>query len=260
MMRSLMFVPSKMKMMVKIPVSDADAFIIDLEDSINEEDKQQALEEACEFLSTTPNKVIYIRVAGNHLDDEFSKLNKYVFKGYMIPKFENPDDYSKYTKYFEGKEIIALVETPLGIVNIKEIASSSIVTMIAFGAEDFTSTIGMKNNANSLNYARSTIVTYSKAYKKLVIDTPSFILDDIEALDNEIQIAVDMGFDGKLAIHPKQIGRINELFKYFDFDNMKAIVAEYEKKGEAVLRIGDKVYEKMHIAHYKRILKEHGII
>lgn len=258
-MKSLMFVPSKPKMLKKIPASEADAVIIDLEDSINEADKQQALEDACGFLSTQSDKVIFVRVSGNHLDEEIEKLDKYTFAGYMIPKFENPDVYKKYETYFERKDVIALVETPMGIVNLKEIASSPFVTAIAFGAEDFTSVIGMKNCADSINYARSAIVTYGKAYGKTVIDTPSFVIDDMGALEKDIQIAVDFGFDGKLSIHPKQVAKINELFQYLDLDKIKGIVAEYEAAGEAVLRIDDKVYEKMHIAHFKRILKEHGI-
>ena len=258
-MKSMMFVPSKPKMLGKISNSEADAFIIDLEDSINEADKRKALDDACEFLSSQQDKAIFIRVAGNHLDEEFEKLSQYSFAGYMIPKFENPDDYEKYKSFFEGKRIIALVETPIGIANIKEIASSPIVDIIAFGAEDFTSAIGMKNCADTLNYARSAIVTHGKAYGKTVIDTPSFIIDDMEALEKEIQIAVDLGFDGKLSIHPKQVARINELFQLFDLEKMKEIVTQYEDAGKAVLRIGNKVYEKMHISHFKRILKEHGI-
>lgn len=258
-MRSLMFVPSKSKMLAKIPASDADVFIIDLEDSINEACKQQALEDACEFLPRISEKNVYIRVDVNHLDEEFKKLSGLSFSGYMIPKFERPDDFAKYMDYFEQKDVIALVETPIGIVNIEKIASCSFVSVIAFGAEDFTSSIGMKNFAEGLNYARSTIVTYGRAFGKKVIDTPSFIIDDIEALDKEIQIAVDMGFDGKLAIHPKQVGRINELFQCFNLDSIKSIVEQYDASGEAVLKVGNKVYEKMHIAHFKRILKEHGI-
>lgn len=258
-MKSLMFVPSKPKMLGKIVSSEADACIIDLEDSINEADKEQALEDACEFLATKPEKTIYIRVAGNHLLNEFERLSAYSFAGYMIPKFENPDVYKQYSSYFEDRDVIALVETPIGIVNIKEIASSPIVTMIAFGAEDFTSSIGMKNCAETLNYARSVIVTYGKAFGKQVIDTPSFIIDDMDALEQEIQTAVDMGFNGKLSIHPKQVAKINELFQLYDFDKMKEIVEQYEAAGQAVLRIDDKVYEKMHISHFKRILKENGI-
>ncbi|MBO4733224.1 MAG: CoA ester lyase [Clostridia bacterium] len=258
-MRSLMFVPSKPKMLGKIELTDADAYIIDLEDSINEKDKYQALKDTCEYLSSKPNKTIYVRVADNHLVEEFSELDKYSFAGYMIPKFENPNEYEQYTPYFNRKKVIALVETPMGMVNIKAIANSSIVSMIAFGAEDFTSSIGMKNCSETVNYARSTLVTYGKAFGKPVIDTPSFIIDDIEELKKEVQTAVDMGFDGKMSIHPKQISIINELFQMYDLNKMQEIVERYEKAGQAVLRVDDKIYEKMHIAHFKRILKEHNI-
>lgn len=258
-MKSLMFVPSKPKMLGKISSSNADACIIDLEDSIIEEEKQRALEDACEFLDRTTEKAVFIRVARNHLDEELERLSSLTFRGYMIPKFEEPDEFIKYTPYFEGKDIIALVETPKGVVNLNAIASSPMVSMIAFGAEDFTSVIGMKNCKESLCFARSAIVTYGKAYGKLVIDTPSFIIDNMDALEEEIQTAVEMGFDGKLAIHPKQVEKINELFQCYDIDNIKSVVEKYEEAGEAVLKIGDKIYEKMHISHYKRILKEHGI-
>lgn len=259
-MKSLLFVPSKPKMLEKIKSFEADSIIIDLEDSISEDCKRQALEDACHFLSADNEKDIYIRLDGNHLEEELFKLNDYSLSGYMLPKFENPDIYLKYNHYFSNKRIIALVETPLGIVNIKEIACSSLVDIIAFGAEDFTSSIGMKNSVETLNYVRSVIVTYGKAFKKNVIDTPSFVINDDELLAKEVQVAVDLGFDGKLAIHPNQISIINKLFQMYDLDEMKAVVAKYESSGEAVLRIDDKVYEKMHIAHFKRILKEHGII
>ena len=258
-MKSLMFVPSKPKMLEKILTSEADACIIDLEDSINEKDKQQALKDACSFLATSPDKSIFVRVDSNYLQEELYKLSDYAFRGYMIPKFETPNAYMQYAPYFKGKDIIALVETPMGIVNLKEICSSPDVTIIAFGAEDFSSSIGMKNCAESLTYARSAIVTYGKAYGKVVIDTPSFILDDMKSLEQEIQLAVDLGFDGKLSIHPKQIKTINEMFQYFDLDKIIEVIRRYEMEGEAVLRMNDKVYEKMHIAHFKRILKEHGI-
>ena len=259
-MKSLMFVPSKPKMLGKISASASDAYIIDLEDSIKEEDKEQALSDALEYLATSPNEDIYVRVNGDHLEDEVLKLKDTCIRGYMIPKFENPDNYSSSVRDLIGdKEVIALVETPLGIVNLQQIASCKFVSSIAFGAEDFTSAIGMKNCAEYLNYARSAVVTFGRAYGKHVYDTPSFIIDNEVDLEREIQIAVDMGFDGKLAIHPKQIEKINCLFQYFDIDNIKEIVDQYEAAGQAVLKIGEHVDEKMHISHFKRILKEHNL-
>lgn len=259
-MKSLVFVPSIPKMLNKISAMDADAYIIDLEDSINETEKAQALDAAYEFLTLRQdNSRIFVRLAGNHLEDELDRLSHCSFLGYMIPKFERPEDYDRYNRYFSDKVIMALVETPVGIVNLKEIAGHPMVSMLAFGAEDFTSLVGMKNAPEYLNYARSKIVTYGKAFKKPTFDTPSFVIDDTETLKNDIQTAVDFGFDGKLAIHPKQIALINEMFRYYDLDNIRTIVKQYEETNAAVLRIGNNVYEKMHIAHYKRILKEHGI-
>ncbi len=260
-MKSLLYVPSTPKMLNKIFSSEADGFLIDLEDSIKEDDKKQALEDAFNFIkdNPNPNKEFFVRVAGNHIEEEVEKLNGLSFRGYMIPKFEKVIDYEKYKNYLSCKDVIALVETPLGLINIKEIASCSFVTMLSFGAEDFTSAIGMKNCTDTLNYAKSTLVTYGKAFHKPVYDTPSFIINDDTALHDDIQSAVDLGFDGKCAIHPKQVKIINELFKYYDLETIKKVIKQYEDSGKAVLQIGDKVFEKMHIAHYKRILKEHGI-
>lgn len=258
-MKSLMFVPSKPKMLAKISLSEADACIIDLEDSIPEDAKEQALADAIQFLKNGTDKKIYVRVNRERIYSEIDSLKNTPINGYMIPKFEKPEDYENLTDFFVGKEIIALVETPMGIVNLCNITSCSFVTSVAFGAEDFTSFIGMKNCAEYLNFARSSIVTYGKAFGKLVYDTPSFVIDNEDELEQEIQVAVDMGFDGKLAIHPKQIDKINKLFQYFDVDYIKNVIEQYENSGEAVLKIDGHVYEKMHIAHFKRILREHGI-
>ena len=256
-MKSLMFVPCRQKMLEKIPALDADAYIIDLEDSVNESEKQQALELACAFLMEPRKETCFVRLAGNHLEEELARLSPLSFAGYMIPKFECAEDYRAYEAYFRKKEVIALVETPLGLVNLRETASCGFVSMLAFGAEDYTAAAGMKNCAETLFYARSRLVTYGKAFRKPVFDTPSFVLDDADALEREIRLAVDMGFDGKLAIHPGQVTMINRLFQCSEPEYMRQIVAQYEAAGEAVLRIGDKVYEKMHIAHMKRILAEH---
>ena len=257
MMKSLMFVPAKPKMLAKIPSFEADGFILDLEDSIAEPDKAQALDGVCAFLSERDGHDIFVRIARNHADEELSRLRPFSFLGYMFPKVESAAEVESLATMSGGKEIIALVETPMALVNIREIAACPSVSRLAFGAEDFTSAAGMKNAPDSLLFAKSTIAIHAKAFGKPVYDTPSFILDDLDALSREIQTAVDLGFDGKMAIHPKQVPLINEGFRYFDLDHIRSVVAQYEAAGQAVLRLGDHVYEKMHIAHYKRILKEH---
>ena len=256
-MRSLLFVPAVEKMMNKISGFSADGYIIDLEDSIPLEKKQSALEELISFLKSCPAN-IFVRLDSNLIDNEITVLKQFNLKGYMLPKFESPEQYEKYVDKFSGRQIIALVETPLGMVNLEKIAACEWIDAMAFGAEDYTSSIGMNNNAEMIYHARSRIVMFGKAFRKCVYDTPSFILNDQEALAAEIQLAKDIGFDGKLAINPKHVSLVNEIFKSCDKEYIKSVIDRYQAGNEAVQVIDGKVYEKMHIDHLKRILKESG--
>ncbi len=255
-MRSILFVPAKWKMLSKIKTFNADSYIIDLEDSISINEKVEALNETKRYLSEYDCQNIFVRIDRGFLNEQLNVLHSYKFRGFVLPKFENGGDFLQFINLFHEKEVMALVETPKGLINIRNIVECPWVDSIAFGAEDFTSCIGMKNVAEYLNFAKSLLVVYAKAYNKKIYDTPSFIIDNFELLKEDIQKTVDMGFDGKLSINPKQIQMINELFKCCDFEYMKNIIEIYEKSGKAVLKIDNRVYEKMHIAHFKRILKE----
>lgn len=256
-MRSLLFVPAVDKMMNKISSFSADGYIIDLEDSIPLERKQSALDELISFLNSCPAN-IFVRLDTNFIDNEITVLKQFDLKGYMLPKFETPEQYEKYVDKFSGRQIIALVETPLGMVNLEKIAACEWVDAMAFGAEDYTSCIGMINNAEMIYHARSRLVMFGKAFKKYVYDTPSFILNDQDALVSEIQLAKDMGFDGKLVINPKHVPVVNNIFKACDIEYINSVIERYQATNEAVQVIDGKVYEKMHIDHMKRILKESG--
>lgn len=255
-MHSLLFVPARKKMLQKITGSQADACIIDLEDAILPEDKEAALEELIAFLREFHAEKIYVRLDGRHIQRQIAALQGLAFAGYMLPKFETPEVFEQWRDLLAEKQVIALVETPKGAVNIERIVQCPWVNAVAFGAEDYTSCTGMTNSPETLHYVKSRIVMYCKAYEKPVYDTPSFILDDMEMLRTEAERALDMGFEGKLAIHPKQITVINQVFTACDAEYLASIIAQYESGGEAVLKIDGKVYEKMHIAHMKRILKE----
>lgn len=252
-MRSLLFVPVREKLLKKVGLLGADAYILDLEDSIVEEEKEAALRVLQTFLNDVDKNIsIIVRVNKNRYLEEINELKKYEV-GFMLPKFETFDEYSKLPL---GKKYIALVETPKGLVNCKEIAMCRHIDSIAFGAEDFTASIGMDNDIALLQFQKSMLVTYAKAYGKKVFDTPSFKLDDIEAFHKEVDNARALGFDGKMAIHPKQIDTINHIFSITDCKYIHEVIETYEKCGGAVQVIDGKVYEKMHISHLKKILKE----
>lgn len=258
MLRSLLFVPAKEKMMSKITALNADGFIIDLEDSINEEEKSDALKLLCSYLHEHPEcSNIYVRLNKTRFEEEAIALNSFNI-GFMLPKFETSEDYSRIEGIWNQHKLIALVETPIGVINIQQIAQCPWVDAIAFGAEDYTASVNMLNDDALLLPVKSSLIVSAKAYGKKIFDTPSFKINDQEAFEKEVSNSVSLGFDGKLLINPKHIEFVNKSFADADLDHLAYIVAEYEKSGEAVAVIDGKVYEKMHINRFKRIIKENS--
>ena len=257
--RSLIFIPAKEKMLNKIKEFNADIYIIDLEDSIENAEKENALNILTQYLDNMLEKSnIFVRINSDNYLKELEMLEKYKEIGFMLPKFEYGNQYDDVEAILKEHEVIALIESPLGIVNIQEIVAREFVNAVAFGAEDYTAKVNMKNNKDNLIYQKSRIVNYSKAYNKKVFDTPSFKINDYEGFKEEVESSVDLGFDGKLLIHPKHIEYINDAFGNIDLEKYKDIIGRYEESKEAVVVIDGVVYEKMHINRMKKIIKENG--
>lgn len=257
--RSLLFVPAKEKMLAKIPSMTANAYIIDLEDSIPEEEKEEALMRVVNFLegrSSVSN--IIVRINSNYADRELAKLSKYAEIGFMLPKYEKANPYDKYKEVLKGNFTIALIESPRAIVELPDICTKKYISALAFGAEDYTAKVNMENSVEYLFFQKSMLVTYAKAYDLKVYDTPSFKLNDETEFEREVKDAMSLGFDGKMAISPKHVQFINETFNSNDLEYMKSIISRYEKDGNAVVIIDGKVYEKMHINRFRKIIKENS--
>lgn len=253
---SLLFVPAKDKMLAKIESFDADVYIIDLEDSIEDSDKEDAVERLVDWLRTNVEKhKITVRLNKSSYKTELEKLKEFNVD-FMLPKYEEFDDYSLDDTSWYNHKIYVLIETAKGLINIGRLLAHQKIYAVAFGAEDYTASVGMKNSIDNLQYQKSRLVSYARAYGKLVYDTPSFQLNNEEAFEAEVDNAFDLGFDGKLAINPRQLSYIKKAFSGGDLTSMQKIVDLYEKEQKAVLMVDGKAYEKMHIAHMKKIIKE----
>lgn len=257
--KSLLFVPAKDKMLAKIPSMNANAYIIDLEDSIPEEEKEEALCRTVRFIDGLSSaSCIIVRINSNHAGKELAELYRYSDIGFMLPKYEIKNPYDEYKDLLQGHYTIALIETPSALVNLCDITKKDYLNALAFGAEDYTAKVNMENKVDYLYFQKSLIVTYAKANNLQVFDTPSFKLDNEADFEREVKDAVSLGFDGKMAISPKHIQFINDSFNYNDLDYIRSVISRYEASGNAVVVIDGKVYEKMHISRFKRILKENS--
>ena len=130
-----------------------------------------------------------------------------------------------------------------------EVASSCPrVKRIAFGAVDYTLDMGIKlsGNGNELFYARSKLAVASRAAGiEGPIDTVYVNLKDDEGLREDCRTARELGFSGKLVIHPSQVAPVNEIFSPAQSEIEFAIkvvqaFAEAESGGVAAVQLDGK--------------------
>lgn len=255
-LRSLLFIPALEKFLSKVERLKADAFIVDLEDSITPADKPAALERATAFFRTYNGSApCFARLNRSRLEEELAALRSFSsVAGFMIPKTEGAKDLEPYRQVLAGKLVIALVETPLGMARLEETASADLVDILALGGEDLTCALNAESSFNTFYYYRSRIVMYAKAFGKLVYDTPSLNYRDVDVLTRELVEVAALGFDGKLAIHPSQTGPIEQAFTRCDPEEAAKIVQAFEGSGQGVLVYNGKVYEKPHIDRLRKLL------
>lgn len=255
--RNLLFVPAIEKFLSNILLLEADGFIIDLEDSIPENQKSESLERTIHFLSKNDiKKDVFIRVNNNNYENEIRQLQVFDIKGYMVPKVENKKIINHISTLLNSNQkLIALIESPIGIINLEQILLEKQISMLAFGAEDYLSRIGVDYTEEILLYPKSKIVTYAHAYNLEVFDSISLNYTETKLLREEVNYSKKMGFTGKLAIHPNQLKTINDVFTVYDKSYYESIIQEYEKSNEGVVLIDGKIYEKPHIEKFKKFLK-----
>jgi citrate lyase subunit beta/citryl-CoA lyase len=110
---------------------------------------------------------------------------------------------------------MCMIESAAGVLNAVEIASCHRrVAALIFGAADYSMEVGctITEDGRSLLAAASRIILAARAAGIAAIDTPYMKLDDPDGLARSSRLARELGFDGKSAIHPAQVGSINAAF------------------------------------------------
>ncbi len=209
----------------------ADAVILDLEDAVAIDEKVAARQAVLEALKKPRPCKGYVRV--NALDTPFcygdllAVVERWL-DGVVLPKAESAAhvltvDWLLTQLERErdlpagGIDLIPIIETGRGVAAVKEIAGSGPrVKRLAFGAADYTRDIGMRwtLEEGELAPTRAAIVLASRvAGIESPIDTPFLhVGKHRDSLHRTTELARDIGFQGKLCIHPEQIDPVNQVF------------------------------------------------
>lgn len=266
--RSLMFTPGTNKeRLLKSVSSEADALLWDLEDAVHPDEKAAAravIQEALDELEDKPAKPIFLRVNqyGTEWYAEDVKLARHEnVNGIMLPKAESARQVQEtWDGMGANGELIVLVETAVGIVRLEDIFSNPNVSGVAFGAIDYAVDADLTLTEAGLEaiYARSRIVTYAKAAGiDGIYDTVFADIHNTESLQKRAVSARALGFNGQMAVHPKQIETIHEVYSPSreDIDWAVKVLhhAEHEEKGAGVFMLDDKMVDRPIIEKAKQI-------
>ncbi len=250
MLRTLLFAPANVTRRVDKALGlNADAIILDLEDSVPIAEKSMARTLVAEALQKPRKGLAYVRVNALTTMMTIDDINAVVcpeLDGIMLTKVEEPVDLQKadwLIEHLEEKQsmsagsfdLIPLVENAKGVHNAYEIARAvPRVKRLCFGAVDYSADIGVEltEQGSELFYARSHLVNASRAAGlEPPIDTVYPDVKNPEGFKKDVQIAVNLGFQGKLVLHPDQVEEANKSFSPSEeeIEYAKNVIAAFEK-------------------------------
>ena len=203
-----LFVPAdRADRFAKAASAGPDAVIIDLEDAVAPQVRERAREQLPEGLSFVPPDMpvlLRINAAGTEWHEaDIATAAHLRLTAVLLPKAESADELRRVEDHC-GCPVIALVETAIGLHRAVEIAEASV--RIAFGSIDFAADLAMAHTRQSLLAARSALVIAARlAGQPAPIDGVTTAIHDADLIADDCAHAVELGFSGKLLIHPAQI-------------------------------------------------------
>ncbi|NNH01883.1 CoA ester lyase [Acinetobacter sp. ANC 5414] len=214
--RSYLFVPAnRVERFEKALNTGADAVIIDLEDAVPVELKVSAREMLKQWLVEHPEYQVLIRVNAKQTtwfaeDIQLAKFDN--VSAIVLPKTESAADLEAIIQ-LRNIAIYPLIETPLGVANVREIATAVATRALMFGSIDFQLEMNMQGSYHELLYFRNEIVLASRlANIEAPIDGVTVDFKDTALIQLETEQAKNLGFAGKLCIHPNQVELVNQVF------------------------------------------------
>ena len=219
--RSYLYVPgSNPRRIENALASEADAVVLDLEDAVAPNRKEEARETVAGFLRSGDEKPIFVRVnaPGSALaEEDIEAVAGPNLAGLRPPKTESAEAVRRVAKRLEDLRceagIQCLIESALGLELVFEIARAhERVVGMSLGEADLAADLGVRDDVGLL-YARSRLVVATRAAGLPgPVQSVYTNVRDEEGLRRSTEEGKNQGFVGRSAIHPNQLSTINEVF------------------------------------------------
>ena len=187
----------------------ADVVILDLEDGVAAKDRDAARAALIDTPLDPGRTVVRVNPSGtaDHQRD-LEVLARTSYTTVMLAKTEAAEQVRALTPL----DVVVLVETPLGALAVVDAAQVDNAYAVMWGAEDLFAVLGGTSNRypddsyrEVAKHVRSQSLLAAKAYGRLALDSVYLDIKNLDGLAREVDDAVAVGFDVKVAIHPTQI-------------------------------------------------------
>ena len=254
-MRSIMYIPgNNPKMIQKAPEIPADIITLDLEDSVPPAEKETARQLVKENLkyAATGGAQVFVRINNwetQLTNDDLEAIVWPGLDGVTLAKTGCADDVKRLEWKLEELElrrgipvgtvkISMLLETAKGVINAAEccLASKRNVNAI-FGAVDYCRDMRVKLTSEAVeqNYARAHVAVACRMAGIVAIDAPFVDYKDIPAFEKNVADGRQMGYEGRMIIHPGQVEPSNKMYAPdpADVEWALGVVKVFEEEGIA---------------------------
>ncbi|MCP5182960.1 MAG: CoA ester lyase [Pseudomonadales bacterium] len=288
--RSLHFVPgASEKMLHKSLDTRADGLVLDLEDAVTPDRKDEARRVVAAWLAdvdfrgkertvrinplTTPWGLADVRATMQHPPD-----------AYVVPKVSSLDELMTLDKAIHALEveyghspggvglILVSTETARGALNVSTFPDCHRVIALSWGAEDLSAALGATGNRlpdgsymEVFRHCRTMTLLSAVAGNVQPLDTVFVDIRDHAGLERESLEGAWMGFTGKITIHPAQIDIVNKAFtpSVAVVETARRLVeafAEEEKQGRMAFSFEGQMVDVPHLTRARRLLERHAQI
>jgi len=284
-MRSLLFVPATGGARLdKAFNSGADGVILDLEDSIAPERKDEARKAALDFLKGKAGGKdrprLFVRINGldtGMIDADLAAIVPGAPDGVLFPKAEGGATVAHLDAKLTAQEAIAgiaegsvkvlaqSVETAAGVFSAGTYRDCSARLIgLTWGPEDLSAELGAEANRDAdgeltepYRLARNLCLFGAAVARVPAFETIHVDFRNPDVLRKDTEIARRDGFAGRIAIHPAQVPVINEVFTptQAQIDSAKAVVAAFAANpGAGAVGVDGRMYDRPHLVRAQALL------
>ena len=273
--RSVLFSPGdRAELLRRAPTTGADTVVFDLEDAVAPDRKAEAgatVRDALADLDADCEVCVRVRPPGRGAADDLDAVladdaARAALDGLVCPKAETAADVTDLAALAAERgvdpPVLALVETAAGVLHAEGVAAAEPTDALVFGAEDLAADVGATRTEEGTEvlHAREHVVLAAAAAGIDAVDTLYTDFEDESGLRADAAFARELGYDGKLAIHPAQVGPINEAFTP-DAETVEwaervlAARDEAEAAGRGVFAVDGEMVDAPLVAQAERVIE-----